>query len=369
MAPHKVRVAAAVNNTTRFAVAFACTVVGAACGDGSPVADIPVRVQVLPTRDTVIVGTVSLRLSARVFNAQNREIPGAVVTWRSDQPFIATVDSLTGAVTGVSNGLAAITARAGFVSDTAEVVVLAALQLSLPLDTILLTPGDTFTIPVDVLVANGGPTPAITFGGGGGGIASVDPATGVVTALNPGTIGFVAHADTVSAAGGIEVRIVPDTINGFAYVGLAGAVTRRGRLSSRAFNHPTDDGRTLFQIAARGAAGIDEYDTFLIDSLVAPETRAVETQPPSAIAPGTDPVCRPTASFAFYRNLATGIVGLSLAGGTVTVTSDAPTAGGRAISGRFSVTLQRTDVTGPEGAITALGTFVVPLVSLATCPK
>ncbi len=356
-------------NSRHAAAALALALGLPACGDTSPVAGIPVRVEVTPVRDTVVVGTISTRLSARAFNAQNDAIPNAVVTWRSDQPFIAAVDSLTGAVTGVAPGVAAITARAGSVSDTAEVFVVNALAVFLPLDTILLAPGDTFTIPVQVLAASG-PPPAVTFSGGAGAIATVDPGTGFVTAVGPGQVEFAAHADSVTTRGGIQVRVIPDTLFGLAYVGLSGAVNRRVRLGSRGFNHPTDNGQTLFQLAARSGTGDDEFDVFLIDSLVGPTVRTVGTQPPSAIAPGNDPVCLPSTSFVFYRRIAaTTLIGLSVAGGTVAITSDAPIPGGRAISGRFQVTLQVTDIPGEAGRIAARGTFVVPLLTLASCPK
>lgn len=358
-------------NSRQAVVACALALGAAACSDASPVAGIPVRVEVTPVRDTVLVGSISTRLVARAFNAQNDVISSAVIAWRSDQPFIAAVDSLTGAVTGVAPGVAAITARAGTVADTAEVFVVNALSVFLPLDTILLAPGDTFTIPVQVLTPGGTP-PAVTFSGGAGAIATVDPATGLVTAVGPGAVEFAASADTVTARGGIQVRVIPDTLFGLAYVGLQGAVNRRIRLGSRGFNHPTDDGQTLFQLAARTGAGDEEFDAFLIDSLVGPTVRAVGTLPPSALDPGNDPVCLPSTSFVFYRRIAGAtLVGLSVAGGTVSITSDQPIpgGGGRAISGRLAVTLQVTDVPGDAGRITARGTFVVPLLSLAACPK
>jgi hypothetical protein len=340
------------------------------CGDDPTVARIPVRVELMPATDTVYVGEIATVLSASAFNARDDVIQDAVITWRSDQPFVAEVDSLTGSITGIRPGVAAVTAQVGSVADTADIVVLNALRVSLPLDTILLAPGDTFSLPVEVLVATGEVPPAVTFGGGAPGIASIDPASGLVTALGAGVAPFVAQADTVVVGGGIVVLALGDTAFGFAYFALSGAVDIRVALDARAFNHPTTDGRTVFQVAARTPDVVHEMAVVLIDSLVGPGTRAVGTMPPSGIGAGTDPVCRPTESFVFYRRtLLTQDVWLSQAGGHVTVTTDGPLLDARRISGRFDVELQRTDLAGEAGRIRARGTFVLPLVTLTACPQ
>lgn len=358
------------NNSARLALLGAIAAFGA-CGEDSIIDEVAVRVEVTPELDTVGVGEISSRLSATAFNVRDDQIADPLFTWRSDQPFIASVDSLTGTVTGVVPGIAAITAAAGVISDTAEVIVVPDLTLTLPLDTILLAAGDTFTIPVN-LVARAQMAPPVTFSGGTGAIATIDAATGLVTAVGTGTVGFTVTADTLTAIGAVEVREVPDTTFGLAYVRVSGGgIDLRGRLASRAFNHPTDDGRSIFQIPMNASLA-EQVAIVLIDSLSGPSTRSITQLPSAAREPSADAVCFPVESFAFYRDIsgAAEVTAFSqTAGGAITVTSVRPTLGGRAISGRFDVRLQRDGIAGSAGAVTAVGTFVVPLLDLSSCPK
>ena len=347
----------------------------AACGD-SVIDDVAVRVEVAPELDTVAVGEISSRLSATAFNVRDDQIADQLFTWRSDQPFIASVDSLTGSVTGMAPGIAAITAAAGVISDTAEVFVVPVLTLTLPLDTILLAAGDTFTVLVDLVARGQSAPPPVTFSGGAGAIATIDPATGLVTAVGTGTIGFTVTADTLTAVGGIEVRSVPDTIAGFAYMQISGGgISVRGRSVSRGFNHPTDDGRSVFQLPM-DINSVQQLAFVTIDSLTGPSTRAITLLPDSARQPGRDVVCFPASSFARWALWADAtresIIASAFsvtAGGSLAITSVQPIVGGRFISGRFDVRLQQDAATGSSGIVSAIGTFVVPLVNRASCPK
>jgi len=146
-----------------------------------------------------------------------------------------------------------------------------------------------------------------------------------------------------------------------------GAVQTRFTFSSRAFNHPNDIGGTMFQVS--GSTADELFALVFLDSLSGPTTRTVGTLTPAAIAAGTDPICRPGTSFAYFRQTPTSITALSLSGGTMYARPTGTVPGGQAISGRFDVMLQRPDIDGEAGQARARGTFVVPLVSYATCPK
>jgi hypothetical protein len=354
------------NKRVVLALALAAWFSGGACGENPAIAIIPVRVELTPATDTVYVGEIATRLTARAFNARDEVIPDADIAWTSDAPSVAAVDGLTGAVTGRLTGVAAVMARAGSVADTATVFVLDPIRLTLPYDTILLAPNDTFTLQLELAVAPGRPAPALRFGGGAPGIVTIDSLTGLITAVTAGTAVIVARADTVVAGGFVAVLELSDTLTGFLHLGLSGALNTSTTMASRSFNHPTEDARTLFQLRAV-EGGIHELDVLLIDSLTGPGTRMVETVTPADLGP--DPVCLPPASFVFYeRTVVSTVTALSLGGGTVTVTSDRPVEGGRIISGRLDVTLQRTDVAGIDGRFRARGTFVVPLVTLGNCP-
>jgi hypothetical protein len=347
-------------------LALAGWLAGTACGENPAIAIIPVRLELTPATDTVYVGEIATRLTAHVFNAHDEEIPDADVAWSGDAPLVALVDSLTGAVTGVLPGTARVSARVGSVADTAAVIVLDLIRLTLPYDTLVLAPGDTFTVPVEMAVAPGTPTPLIRFGGGAPGIATIDTLTGLVTAVADGAAAYVVQAGSTVAGGLLAVVAISDTLSGVLHLGLSGAVSASATLSARAFNHPTLDLGTLFQIHALD--DIHDLSVLLVDSLTGPGTRVVQTVAPNGL--GSDPVCFPPGSFVFYRRtLLSALTALSQAGGTVSVTSDQPIQGGRAISGRMDVTMQRTDVAGPEGRIRARASFALALVSLSSCPQ
>jgi hypothetical protein len=355
-----------VNKHVLARLALAGWLAGAACGENPAIAIIPVRLELTPSTDTVYVGEIATRLTAHVFNARDQEIPDADVTWSGDAPSVALVDSLTGAVTGLLPGTTRVSARTGSVADTAAVTVFDVIRLTLPYDTLVLAPGDTFTVPFEMAVAPGTPAPVIRFGGGAPGIATVDSLTGLVTAVGEGAAAYVVQADSTAAGGLIGVVAVADTLTGLLHLGLSGAVGASATLAARAFNHPTLDARTLFQIHALD--DIHDLSVLLIDSLTGPGTRTVQTVPPGGL--GSDPVCLPPGSFVFYqRTVLSTLTALSLAGGTVTVTSDRPVPGGRAISGRMDVTVQVTNVAGPEGRIRARATFAMALLSLGSCPQ
>jgi hypothetical protein len=346
-------------------LALAGVVIVAGCGENPAIALIPVRLEIVPAIDTVYVGRIESPLTARVYNAFDEEIPGVEIAWSGDDPSVATVDPLTGAVTGIAPGVVGVTARAGSVSDTAGLFVLTDVPLTLPYDTILLAPGDTFSVEVET--TPGSPASAIWYSGGVPGVATIDSASGRVTAVGAGTAPFVAQSDTASVDGLIEVLALTDTLGGAAHLGLSGAVTLSRSMPARARNHPTEDGRTLFQLRILDPDA-HELDAILIDSLTGPDTRGVETMTAGGL--GLDPVCFPPASFVFYQRSQPSLVrALSVAGGRVTVTSDNAVSNGRVISGRLDVTLQRTDVAGPTGRIRARATFVVPLTTLNPCPK
>ena len=338
--------------------------VAAACGGDPTVGDVVVRVEVTPDRDTLTVGEIGIPFSATAFNARDDAVPSAEIRWSSDQPFVATVDSLTGAVEAVGTGGAAITARAAAVSDTAQVFVVG--PLALPLDTILLFPGDTFTIPVEIR-DGGGASPA-TFSGGIPGTATVDPTTGFVMAMGFGLANFTVHVDTFTQRGQIQVLDVPDTLFGNVYAELSGAQVGRMRFGSRGFNHPTLDNGTALNLNAVSFDGTRQLAILLVDSLVDPRMASIGELPESAIQPGADAVCRPPNDWSFYRHLDLDRRARSLSG-TLSITTIQPVDGGRAVSGRFDITLQMFDTPGPAGVMRARGTFALPVVTLAMCPQ
>lgn len=341
-------------------------IIVAACSSDPTAAGIIVSVTITPKRDTIGVGETSLRLAAVAKNAGGDVVPNAAITWKSDQPFLAAVDSLTGAVKGLDIGAAAITAQVGTVRDTAQVFVVSPVSLAVALDTIVLAPGDTMTIPVE-LSTRSGSLPALSFGGGTAAIATVST-SGLVTAVGAGFASYYVVADTFSANGVVEVLTLPDTSgDGVLTVHLSHAITRTATLAVRGYNYPTLDNGKAFQVAAVNPDTSEDHLTLtLLETITGPVSRAIAVLPSSS---ATDPVCHPPGTWAFYRLGVTGIRALSQSG-TLTITSATALTGGFRVSGRFEVTFKRIDaLADPNVPATAIGTFVMPVTTLAKCPQ
>ena len=82
-----------------------------------------VRIEIDPDTATLMAIGETVQLTAAVRDGNGQPVSGVVVAWSSSDETVATVSG-AGLVTAVMNGVAAITARAGSLSDTAMVTVL-----------------------------------------------------------------------------------------------------------------------------------------------------------------------------------------------------------------------------------------------------
>ena len=106
------------------------------CSKDNPVGPpVVTSVAVTPGTDTLIALGRTRQFSAVPKDANGNPVPGVTVVWRSSNPAVAAVDSATGIVTAVGNGLSVIRADAGGVVGQAT---LAVVQL---VATVLVTPG------------------------------------------------------------------------------------------------------------------------------------------------------------------------------------------------------------------------------------
>lgn len=98
-----------------------------ACGDrgesgtGPDPSDAVATVIVTPSQATVDIGS-SIQLNATVLNGLGVTVHVAV-EWSSTAPSVANVDEDTGLVTGVSEGVATVTASAGGKTGSANITV------------------------------------------------------------------------------------------------------------------------------------------------------------------------------------------------------------------------------------------------------
>ncbi len=157
-----------------------------------PVAALPVaRVALTPEMSTIAVGT-SAPLVIALRDSLDAPISGRVVTWTSANPDVATVDA-SGVVTAHDVGSARVTASSEGRSAIATVAVSARALVPnaitvLPRDSSVVT-GARVSLVASVTAAGGANligTP-VEWKSSAPGVATVDAATGLVTALKPGS--------------------------------------------------------------------------------------------------------------------------------------------------------------------------------------
>ena len=198
-----------------------------ACGDGAtepPSPDPPRATNLTVTPATAALTALgeTVRLAAEVRDQNGQAMAGAVVTWSSGDPSVATVDA-TGLVTAAGNGMATITATSGSVSGSAAVTVaqaVSAVAVSPAVDT-LVALGDTVRLTAAATDANGHAVAGTEFSWASGDttVATVD-ASGLVTGVAPGEAEIAATSSGVTGRAAFAVvdpapsavAVTPDTV-------------------------------------------------------------------------------------------------------------------------------------------------------------
>ncbi len=164
-------------------------------------------VSVTPANPTLAGYGAKQQLAATARDAANDIIPGVTFTWSSADQTVATVHPSTGLVTALHTGTAGITATApggktGSVTVTVEPSATSTV-LVLPSGASLAGAGSTQTLGVQVRDPNGDlvPSPTATWASLNPLVATVDPATGVVTAVAPGQATITATSGGGTGAG------------------------------------------------------------------------------------------------------------------------------------------------------------------------
>jgi len=103
---------------------FTLVILVLACSKDNPVGPpVVASVSVTPGADTLIAFGRTRQFSAVPKDANGNPVAGVTLAWRSSNPLVATVDSATGIVTAVGNGLSVIRADAGGVIGQATLAV------------------------------------------------------------------------------------------------------------------------------------------------------------------------------------------------------------------------------------------------------
>ena len=174
--------------------------------DPDPVVD---RIRINPTSATLIeVGQTKL-LTATVYDTDNVEIPGAMVTWTSSDPAVASVDT-NGLVTAVARGNATITAALDGKSDSAAIsVVLPAARVEVDPSTATLTiVGATKQLTAKVYDTNDDviTDAPVAWTSGDPSVATVNR-IGMVTAIGSGAATITATSEGKSDSATISVEL------------------------------------------------------------------------------------------------------------------------------------------------------------------
>jgi hypothetical protein len=332
-----------------------------ACQSDITVSNVPVQLSIAPRADTIVAGATVTPFTAVAVNFAGDTI-AAEVAWSTNRADLALVNQATGAISALAVGEAWVVAETGSLRDSARLTILEPITLSLRLDTILLAPGDTFSIPVTALNLSGNPL-SLTYAMDDTTVARVS-AGGRLTALALGRTGFTVQADSFTVGGIVDVVTVLDTLSGQGYFVLRGAVERRLRMGSRWFQYTDGIGGSVVNIAARNSENTERLFTVVRDSILMPGLRTIGPFPTTS---STVAICNPPNGWALYqdrRGDATIDAPSVLPGGTLSVQRVDPIPGGARVSATIEVLLERS----PGDHVSVLGRFVVPLISLASCP-
>jgi uncharacterized protein YjdB len=149
--------------------------------------------------------------SAVVADQQGNPLAGRVVTWASSDAAVAAVNQNSGQVTGVAPGTSAISATSDGVTGTAVVTVFLApppvASVSVALEASTLDPGETTQATAGTLDENGNALTGreVQWTSSNASVATVANATGVVTALAPGTTTISATSEGKTGTASLTV--------------------------------------------------------------------------------------------------------------------------------------------------------------------
>jgi len=198
------------------AVAEGTTWIVAALGDEADSAEIVVvvatTVEVAPAAATLAAFGATQLFTATARDADGTAISGVTFTWTSSDPAIATVDAATGVATAVANGAVTITAQAGDATGTASLTVtqaIAAVAVTPPTATLdALGATQAFTATARDANDNAVAGAAFTWASTDPATATVDPATGLATAVANGTVTISATSGGVTGTASLTVSQV-----------------------------------------------------------------------------------------------------------------------------------------------------------------
>jgi hypothetical protein len=365
------------------ATAFACVNVS---GSGPQL-----LLVVAPVLDSVFVGDTLPARSVYLDDGAGHHSDPGPITWTVSPLSVATIDAATGRVAGVAKGTAIVVAtRTDGVATRAVVNVSRPLEMTLQLDTIVVMPGDTITVPLAIKQRAPGliDPPTVRFDSSATpSVYSIDTLSGRITAVGTGgPVRYVARltdgTNTVIDSGAVVVVTLTDTSEtGRSFMTVFGTAIRHQRGVPLARNYRRLNFKQAFQLAdtvyltPTSGAIHERVLITLPDSVVGPGTFEIDSISPqqaTTLISQLNPYCQPKFPWALWysilptpgiRAYSHGTPSDSVAG-QLTITRFVPAlvSGGTIISGRYEFTVRRTDLyDDPLGSETIRGTFVAPL--------
>ncbi|MDZ4673332.1 MAG: Ig-like domain-containing protein [Gemmatimonadota bacterium] len=224
----------------------------------------------------------AVALGVTVLGSNGQPVTGRTVAWTSSNPAVATVNSSTGFVAGLTNGTTTITATSEGVSGTTVVTVNGSPVVS----TVTVTPGTPFlgvgmtqqftqtpragsgTIIVGTVPVWSSSSPAV---------ATVNAATGLVTVVGAGKTTISAVVDNglgANVTGSTEIEAAPQLTRGMT-VAVPTLAAGSG-FALYAYNVPA--GATSFSVTTTGGTG--DADLYLFQPGVIPSAFNGNAFPP-----------------------------------------------------------------------------------------
>jgi uncharacterized protein YjdB len=268
------------NNGLATAVAGGSATISAAAGGVTGTTTIEVRfpvgtVTVGPTGQTIRQEG-ALQLTATTVDQSGATVTGRAVTWASLNPSIATVSS-TGLVAGVADGTAIITATSEGVTGQVSITVSGSPVVA----TVTVSPSAPFMAVGQqqqlTAVAKAGSgttigTAVFAWTSSNPAVATVDPATGLVTTVSAGTATITATAEGIS--GTAALRSAPALTSGAA---VTPASIAPADFAIYAIVVPA--GKTSLSITTTGGSG--DVDLYIFSPTATPSAVNVD---PNALA-------------------------------------------------------------------------------------
>lgn len=196
-----------------FAVA-ACSSYGTSVVDSEKPSTAQATIAISPASSNLQVGG-TVQLAATTRDASGAVLTGRAIAWSSANAGISSVNS-NGLVTAVSAGSTQITASSEGISSSAAITISA--PAPVPVASVSVTPASSTvqvggTVQLSAVALDGNSNPlagrVVTWSSSAAGIASVNPTTGLVTAVGAGSATITATSETKTGTATITVNAPP----------------------------------------------------------------------------------------------------------------------------------------------------------------